>query len=301
MLLQPVILAAAAQFPERWNTNITALYAAKDSLTVARVTKPDTYVFDALCTIPGAALKQAGFGRWTGGAILWVTKDGSQNSTLRQVTVPSSPPARTAVAPTCKMPAPPQPLPFAVVGMALLDAGAGLLLVSADGTVHTWSWGALKRVASLGARALVGGALTAFNAFTNRLSLLLPAHQPPLLVSLDLSSGNHSTKPLDVSCSNRIVDFYVGDDQHELYAWATGGSYLTIYGIDGGRCSEVITTGEAASAFIAGASDGLGSVTAMASDAIYIVDVANNRPDDLHMPVGGPNETAFVALMYQDA
>ena len=102
---------------------------------------------------------------------------------------------------------------------------------------------------------------------------------------------------------------FIGDDIHDAYGWVAPPEYpgyLTVLGIDkllsaasGASCSEVLSTGGGPpSHFIAGAADGLGSVTAMASDALYVVDVMNEQPDDLHYPVYGLQTTGFLDIFY---
>ena len=92
----------------------------------------------------------------------------------------------------------------------------------------------------------------------------------------------------------------------------------------------MLSTGGGPSAFVAGAADGRGSVAphvesarfgaaeptkaarvtparaasnaqvaAMASDALYVIDVDTERPDDLHVPVaGGLEPSSLLNLLY---
>ena len=140
MTLLVLTAAATAQVPGRWNANITAVYASPSAAVVARVTRPGSFVFDPLCTVPGP--RTTGFGRWLGSTILWVTAEHpAANSTLHQLTMPSKP---------VRLDPPPLCAAAAAAVYRSGDDGAGLLLVAADATVYNWQWSRLRRVPTLG-------------------------------------------------------------------------------------------------------------------------------------------------------
>ena len=103
--------------------------------------------------------------------------------------------------------------------------------------------------------------------------------------------------------------FDIGANSHVTHSTSTTSSVAATatHAPVAASCSGVITTGGGPSRYITGAADmggsrtggGAGSVTAMASDALYVVDVLNDRPDDLHYPVYGLEGNAgFLNIFY---
>lgn len=274
-----------------WDYSLRAIYI--DNSTASLTSVDSRGNFKIICTIATdlpSGKQSSSFGTWLAdGTIRWAVSD-----TLYAIT-----PGKGSCS-TSKV-----TLPFLVAGLSPFGENSTVLVLLSNGSIHTWKAGDthLPKLAQLS--TTLAHPVSMYDYAVKVLWVITDSNQL-LRVSLP-AIGAPSVQNVSLQC-NPLVGLYLGDSEHTFYGWGQDpkSQYLTLYGIDSTsladaamKCNAVITTGGEGK-FVSGDYDGQDSVAALATDALYIVSYLNNRPDDLHIPVGGGfTPSKFAAIMYQ--